>query len=399
MTSGQTGAANTAAIIASDDHRRGACPSLDRPMPTGDGLLARLRVTNASLTPAQLLGLAELGERYGNGQLEITARGNLQIRGLTNDGVKPLAAAVRDLVVLDEGLVVDASPIAGLDPKERADPRPLARAIRAECGPLLDRLGPKVSVVVDGGGQVRLSQLKADIRLDAVDGDQWAVTLGGGKPQFMDAQNAIAGTLAVLGALAAIGRAARASDLFPHNATSQGLHQAPPDLWNPIQLAEGYTTPVGLPFGSASGTVLAGLARAAGNTGVTTIRLSPGHILLFDNAPSSLIAEAAQLGFVTQAGDARRRVSACIGSRGCGSGHIAARDLASRLAQKVGPGRHLHVSGCAKGCAHPRPAALTLVGSKEGIDLVINGGASDTPVMHFDEADLAAALVRAQDGQ
>ena len=52
------------------------------------------------------------------------------------------------------GIAVDTPALAGLDARETADPRPLALAIRqalAESG-LAARLGPKVSVVVDGGG-------------------------------------------------------------------------------------------------------------------------------------------------------------------------------------------------------------------------------------------------------
>ncbi|MGO7427382.1 precorrin-3B synthase, partial [Rhizobium ruizarguesonis] len=38
----------------------------------------------------------------------------------------------------------------------------------------------------------------------------------------------------------------------------------------------------------------------------------------------------------------------------------------------------LHLSGCAKGCAHARPA-LTLTGSAEGYGLILNGLAADQP--------------------
>ncbi|MGO8013149.1 hypothetical protein ACC715_36775, partial [Rhizobium ruizarguesonis] len=38
----------------------------------------------------------------------------------------------------------------------------------------------------------------------------------------------------------------------------------------------------------------------------------------------------------------------------------------------------LHLSGCAKGCAHSRPA-LTLTGSAEGYVLILNGLAADQP--------------------
>ncbi|MBC9210132.1 precorrin-3B synthase, partial [Roseomonas aerophila] len=39
----------------------------------------------------------------------------------------------------------------------------------------------------------------------------------------------------------------------------------------------------------------------------------------------------------------------------------------------------LHVSGCAKGCAHPGAAPATLVGQPGGLALVRNGRAGDPP--------------------
>ena len=63
------------------DMRRGACPTLGRPMRTGDGLLARLRPEDCRLTLAQLRAVARGADTFGNGILEVTARGSLQIRG------------------------------------------------------------------------------------------------------------------------------------------------------------------------------------------------------------------------------------------------------------------------------------------------------------------------------
>ncbi len=58
--------------------------------------------------------------------------------------------------------------------------------------------------------------------------------------------------------------------------------------------------------------------------------------------------------------------------------------------------RTLHVSGCAKGCAHPGAAGLTLVGLPGGLGLVRGGTARDAPAAILPPADpgaLAAALL------
>ena len=83
-----------ASLLGMAGARRGACPTLHTPMPTGDGLLARIRVVGASLTPDQIAELARLAAEHGNGLVEITARGNLQVRGLRATSAAPFAEAV-----------------------------------------------------------------------------------------------------------------------------------------------------------------------------------------------------------------------------------------------------------------------------------------------------------------
>ena len=53
--------------LAGGFSRRGACPALSAPMKTGDGLLVRLNPVAGGLSPAQLIGLCEAAEAYGNG--------------------------------------------------------------------------------------------------------------------------------------------------------------------------------------------------------------------------------------------------------------------------------------------------------------------------------------------
>jgi precorrin-3B synthase len=54
----------------------------------------------------------------------------------------------------------------------------------------------------------------------------------------------------------------------------------------------------------------------------------------------------------------------------------------------------VHVSGCAKGCAHPRPAPFTIVGAGQGCGIVRDGSAREEPAEYTDPADLAALLDR-----
>jgi precorrin-3B synthase len=202
--------------------RRGACPALSTPMQTGDGLLARLNTIAGGLPPKALIGLCESALRHGNGIVEVTARGSIQIRGLTPQSAQALARDVDALEIeVRSGVPVETGPLAGIDAQEISDPRPLANEIRAaiEKAGLGARLGPKVSVVVDGGGLLPMDGVSADVRLTACgDMPAWRLAIGGtaasARPLgFVNEAQACAATAVILDAIAALGREARARDL------------------------------------------------------------------------------------------------------------------------------------------------------------------------------------------
>jgi precorrin-3B synthase len=109
-------------------------------------------------------------------------------------------------------------------------------------------------------------------------------------------------------------------------------------------------------------------------------------------------AGADRLGFIVRPNDPRRHVVACAGAPICASAHIAARAIAPRIAERIAPHRDsaftVHVSGCAKGCAHAPAAALTVVGTPDGGALVANGTAHDAPFTVVAVDQLPAAIAR-----
>ncbi|ESW64135.1 precorrin-3B synthase [Mesorhizobium sp. C277A] len=448
--------------------RRGACPALSAPMQTGDGLLVRLNPVAGGLSPKSLIGLCESALRHGNGIMEVTARGSLQIRGLTAESAVLLAAEVDALgIAVRTGVPVETGPLAGIDPREIADPRALAERIRAaveEAG-LTPRLGPKVSVVVDGGGQLTMDGVTADVRLKAVrvgGNVMWSLSVAGdgqsARPLATadeDAARDIA--VAVLRMTAEKGREAHARDLSERQLASlAGWHSfAPPSVLPDISPTRGEISrvaggsplstlkigeiahedaisplegemsgrteggvqdrwPIGLfplsndttalgialPYGSMPAEKLIALAQSALSLGVAEIRLAPGRALLFLGQPSSanhlLQATATALGFVTTAADPRTRIAACPGTPACASGRIATRDIAETIAAEMTDSLDftLHISGCAKGCAHPGPAALTLVGGENGAGLVVNATAKALPAGYRPGYDAARGVSR-----
>jgi len=374
--------------------RRGACPALSAPMQTGDGLLARLHTVAGGLAPKALIGLCESALRHGNGIVDVTARGSVQIRGLTPTSAQALA---RDVDALDidvrSGVPVETGPLAGIDAQEAADPRPLADQVRNAIADanLGARLGPKVSVVVDGGGRLPMDAVPADVRLVA-SSSGWLLSIGGAAASARpigivnDAQ-ACTAAIAILEAVATLGREARARDLAdPHRTIAaiplsarpgRSSSQAPSTGASMaiFPLADGtLALGIALPFGSMPAGNIVALARRAIALGVTEIRPAPSRTLLFPgmslDACDTLRDAAASLSFITDAADPRLSIAACPGAPACASGRLATRTLAERIATRdadfLDGSFTLHVSGCAKGCAHPAPAALTIVG--HGID-------------------------------
>ncbi|MBM3733571.1 MAG: precorrin-3B synthase, partial [Acidimicrobiia bacterium] len=129
------------------DLRRGACPALAAPMATGDGLLARVMAVG-TITLDAFAGLCAAARAHGNGIVEITARGSLQVRGLTPVSAPLLADAVAALgIEAAEGVPVVADPLAGLDPLAAFDAGALAATVRRALARNPRPLAPKTSVL------------------------------------------------------------------------------------------------------------------------------------------------------------------------------------------------------------------------------------------------------------
>jgi precorrin-3B synthase len=155
---------------------------------------------------------------------------------------------------------------------------------------------------------------------------------------------------------------------------------------------------IALPYGSMPADKIIALAKSA--VGTTEIRLAPGRALFFvgqpDAACTSLQQTAAALGFATSPTDPRTRIAACPGTPACASGRIATRDIAETIATENADilDFTLHISGCAKGCAHPGPAALSIVGGEIGAGLVVNATAKALPAGYRPGYDAARGFSR-----
>ena len=122
--------------------------------------MVRLRLIGGSITSDQLVALAAVSARYADGDVHLTARANLQVRGLPVDDGNLPSEVVEAL--LGTGLVphpthelvrnVMVSPLSGISGGE-ADLRPVASALDdLVCAdPLLAALPGRFLVVLDDG--------------------------------------------------------------------------------------------------------------------------------------------------------------------------------------------------------------------------------------------------------
>ena len=127
---------------------------------------------------------------------------------------------------------------------------------------------------------------------------------------------------------------------------------------------------VGLAFGQMQSATLEFLAECAAG-----LRLTPWRMIFAEG----LCEMPEQDGIVSDADDPLLRVSACTGAPSCQAAHSETRALATTLAPHMPAQAHLHISGCAKGCAHPGAAAVTLVANANGFDLIRDGSTRDAP--------------------
>ena len=169
--------------------RRDMCPGVLRPWPAADGALVRLRLVGGRIPGASLTALVQVARTYGDGQVHLTGRANLQLRGLPC-GTDGLAREVVDAIEAT-GLLpsrshelvrnVMVSPMTGLA-GGRADLRPVAERLDIELCADADMAalpGRFLFVLDDGRGD--LAGRSTDLGLMALDESTGQLRIGSGR--------------------------------------------------------------------------------------------------------------------------------------------------------------------------------------------------------------------------
>jgi precorrin-3B synthase len=333
-------------------------------MPSGDGLIVRIRPHCGALSPQQAGALADLAQGLGNGHIDLTRRANLQIRGLTEANLPELHEALRSLGLLDRDAEAEArrnimvSPLAGLDPTEWFDVRPIAAALDHALvhDPDLGAMHAKFGMLVDGGGSLSIAGERADICLAAI-GKIFAFGLG--RSMGTEWLGSVAPERALEVAIAACHESAVdvRGMLSPLEATPQPGRRRLGVLKNAVGIAA--------PFGRLHASQLRRLTHMAVHANGSELRLSPWRSIYIGTRDEAVLEGARDAGLIVDDHHPLLRIDACPGTPDCMSSSVDARGDAQRLAMLAMQHGHqgsIHVSGCAKRCARSAPADLTLIG-------------------------------------
>jgi precorrin-3B synthase len=162
------------------------CPGALRPWPADDGALVRLRLPGGLLSSASLRALVAVATTYGDGEVHLTGRANLQLRGLpaADGALEPEVLAAIDgtglLPSRTHELVrnIMVSPLTGLR-GGRTDLRPVVAELdRLVCerSALAGLPGRFLFVLDDGRGD--LLGRTSDLALVALDPDTAQLRVG-----------------------------------------------------------------------------------------------------------------------------------------------------------------------------------------------------------------------------
>ncbi|MFC8533352.1 precorrin-3B synthase [Streptomyces sp. NPDC057249] len=415
--------------------RGDACPGALRLHRADDGALARVRVPGGVLAVEQADGLRELAGELGDGELYLTSRGNVQLRGLGAGCGGELASRMYEMGLLpserhERVRNVVTSPLAGLDGHGARDVRPWLTALDAlvcaseEAAGLsgrflfalddgrgdVDALGADVTLRAraDGDAELRVGALESVARIPGGEAPRAALLAATVFLSMAKASGAwrVADLPGGAGPLFdEVVRRLDAAGLPVARATAPVPVGAPPVLGVVASPGGTDALSVGLPLGRADAARWSALTDLARDHGAGELRLTPWRGVVVPGVRRTRAAGALDaleaVGLVTGPGSPWSGVNACIGRPGCAKSRADVRGDAASALPTGGPDRALpvHWSGCERRCGHPRGAWVDVVAGPDGgyRVSVVRDGEHGAPVRVADgPAALADAVAAAR---
>lgn len=355
---------------------KGWCPSAWRPMATGDGLLVRVRPPLGQLSRQQVVALCEAAETFGNGLIELTSRANIQLRGVSEASWPPLMAFLVEHQLVSDDPQAERQPQLMLAPawQEGDDTHTIARLLQTRGSELAPMPG-KIGIAIDTGKAPVLCDSAADFRIErSVEGclivraDGYECGTAVNEPEAAVEQLIRLTHWFVDSGGWDSGRMRRHIAPLPDWATADTAPASPGEKLALGEHSKGMV--VGLPFGRVAANTL---REAVSQTNVHTVQVTPWRRLLLKDCDTLPAVD----GLIRHNSDPRLAMDACPGAPYCEQASVATQPLAERLSGWVA--KTVHISGCAKGCARQRPAALCLTGRDGRFDVIVNGRADSAP--------------------
>jgi precorrin-3B synthase len=360
--------------------RADRCPGVLRPHLAQDGAVIRVRIPGGQTSGTALGRLSRIAQEFGSGDLQLTSRASLQLRGLPDPLLDGFIEAVREAGFLpsdshERVRNIMASPLTGISGGV-VDVRPMVAALDAAlcASPRLAGLPSRFLFAIDDGRD-DVSGGAFDLGYRAIDHDLgWLLVSGSDWGLQVSARNAVEQLLDLahqfLRASEGVGRVWHVRDLSRW-ATSlpgvraTGLTRAAP------------STPLGAIAGAASVQVPLALLTPAQAAVVEACAAGPVVItaargLVLPGAAAHL-TELVAAGLVDDPASPWSAISACVGSPSCEQSLINTRAYATALARSGSPLSRTHISGCERRCGAPVGAHLDLVAPGEAQLLTLVG--------------------------
>jgi precorrin-3B synthase len=371
---------------------KGWCPTPLRPMESGDGWLARLYPRPNGWSGADLGHIARWSKELGNGQIEITQRCNLQLRGLTPGSFAVFSTEAQELGLIDpvSTLAVIQSP-SGIFDEAAADCSIMRQSLWLALAAFpAEDFPAKFLIVLDGGGAANLSSLDADIRIAATD-DRWSLSLCGNAVEalpaaFGDEDHMLHVLKRLLQVYPSKDKRGKGQAFAQHWALVAGLAIKDQRPFSALEKARDGARLAALrpAFGRISPTDLEAIAWHCTSEAMT-LTTAPQRMFLLPHAhldsTARLAQELSSQNFIFDTNDLRYLTDVCSGAPHCvHAERTTLKDavvLASHFADQLLAGERLHISGCEKGCAHPAKAAMTLAAHQGQYRFMANATAAE----------------------
>ena len=337
------------------------CPGALQPFAAEDGLIVRARVPGGEVTVATLQALLQIAVDYGIPSIQLTTRGNLQIRGLPDPVPSDVASRMADAGLLPSLTHERARNILAVptNARMRARARELDRLLRDR--PALAGLPGRFLMLLTDRTGIGLTE-PYDIAY-VEHGDGSGTVLAGGLGAACPPDAALEAVLDLAEGFLAERTDDRVWNIRDMPASSGLLDGfGPVDIRRGLPLVPGLRGDdlvVGVPLGLLEPRQLSALGAVA-----DSVVVSPWRSLVVEHGAQHADA-LSESGLITTGQSTWARISACPGAPHCARATSETMDLARRCAAALAvDGPRLHLVGCERRCGHPRTEHVSIVGAR-----------------------------------